>query len=123
GVAVAAAVRVAPEGDRHGRHGRGDHQLGQLADHDLAVLVERLGVHAEAGTAHLAEPHRLFRAALHDAGAHVGAAAAHVDQHVVAELRVEPPVALGGQGAADHTDLPDPGQVEVPGGFEPGLAA
>ena len=83
------------------------------SDHRVALLVEGLRGHAEAGAGDLPAPHRLQRAALHDAGADVGAAAAHVEQHRGPELLVDPAVALGGQRAAGRADLPDPGQVVV----------
>src|SRR4029079_67651 len=46
--AVALAVGVVPERDRHRGHRLGDHELAALPDHRPAVRVERLDLRAEA---------------------------------------------------------------------------
>ena len=62
--AVARAVRVAPERDRHRGHRRGDHQLAELADRRFVALgVERVRVDAQARPGDLALVHRLGEAA------------------------------------------------------------
>ena len=82
GGAVLAAVRVAPEPDRHRGHRLGDHQLARDARRaDLAVGRERLDRAAEEAAADLAGPHRLQRRGADERRADVGAAADRVDRH------------------------------------------
>ena len=72
----------------------------------------------------LARVDRLQRAALDDAGADVGAAAADVEQHVRAELLVDPVEALRRAAASrPRRSGADAGQVESCAGSQPGLAA
>ena len=94
GRAVALAVLVSPERHRHRRHRLGDHQLAELADHLVAVGVERVRVDAQARPGDLALVHRLGEAARHEPGAHVGPAGAVVQQQLGAELLVHVQVAL-----------------------------
>ena len=53
-LAQALAVLVAPEEDRHRRHRLGDHELADLADERVAVLVPRLDLGAERARLQLA---------------------------------------------------------------------
>ena len=123
GGAVALVPGVVPEAHRHRRHRPADDQLAQLADDLVAVRVEGRRVHGQAAAGDLAAVDRLQRAALHDPAAHVGAAAADVEQHVRAELLVDPVEALGRQRGAGGAQLAQARQVEVRAHLQPGLAA
>src|SRR3990172_1830397 len=89
-LAVAGAVGVVPEGDRHRRHRLLEDELAELADDGLPVRPERVRVDAEHACRHLAGVDGEQRVALHDPGAHVRAPAAHVQVDVRADLPAEP---------------------------------
>ena len=89
-LAQALAVGVAPEADRHRRHRLRDHELADLADQRVAVLVERLHVAAERARLQLALVDGLQRAAADERRADVRAAARREQPRVRAELVVDP---------------------------------
>ena len=73
-LAVAAAVGVAPEVDRHRRHRLGDHELADLADQRLALGAPRLELDPERAGLQLALVDGQRRYAADECGADVGAA-------------------------------------------------
>ncbi len=112
GVAQPAAVRIAPQAQRHRRHRRRHDELPRLADHLVAVLVERVHVDGEGTSRDHPRPHGQQRVVLHQAAADVGAAAAHVELDVGAELLADPGVPLGRQRCTGGAHDPDP-QLEI----------
>ena len=81
-LAVALAVGVVPEEQRHRRHRLGDHELADLVDQRPPVLAPRLHRRAQRARLQLAGPHRQQRAGAHERGAEVGAAAGGEQPHV-----------------------------------------
>ena len=122
GGAVAAAIGVVPETDRHRRHRRADHELAELADHRVPGRIEGGDIDRERGAGDLAAEDRLQRPALDDPGADVGAAAADVQQHLRAELLIDPVVAFRCERRARRAELADRAQVAL-AQADPGLAA
>ena len=102
--AVAAAVLVAPEEDRHRGHRLGDDQLADLVDHGVAVLVPGLDRGAERAALQLAAVDGQERDAADEGGAEVGAAAGREEPGVGAEVLVDPVEALGREGRAGRAD-------------------
>ena len=123
GGAVAGAVGVVPEADRHRRHRAPDHELAELPDDRPAVEIEGDGVHAEARRGDLARVDGEDRIRRHEPGADVRAAAADVEEEVGAELLVEPGVALGRERRPGLGDGADRREVEAAPRLEPVLAA
>ena len=103
-LAVALAVGVVPEADRHRRHRLGDHELADLADQRLAVRVPGLDRRAERARLQLALVDRQQRAAADERGADVGAAAGGEQPRVLADVLVDPAEALGRQRRAGRAD-------------------
>ena len=93
--AVARAVVVAPQEEGHRGHRLGDHELADLVDHRLAVLVEGLDRGAERAALELAAVDGEQRDAADEGRADVGAAAGREEPGVRAELLVDPLEALG----------------------------
>src|SRR5690606_11437640 len=70
---VAAAVRVVPEAQRHGREGTGADQFTLLVEDALALIVPYLHRHSQTRALQLAAPHRQRRAAEGETGDDIGA--------------------------------------------------
>ena len=90
GSRAARAVRVAPEADRHRRHRLGDHELADLADQLVPVLVEGLDVRAERARLQLALVHRQRRHAADERRADVRPAAGREQPGVARRARRRP---------------------------------
>ncbi len=110
-LAVAGAVLVAPEVERHGRHRLGEHELPHLVDERTAVLAPGLDLRAERAGLQLAPVDGERRDAADEGGADVGAAGGGVEPEVLAELLPHPVEALGRQRRAGRADAVEPGQV------------
>ena len=110
GLAVALAVGVVPEVERHRRHRLGDHELADLADQRPALLVQRLDLRAERARLQLALVDRQRRAAADERRAHVGAAAGREQPRVGADVLVDParsPRATSGDPVEPTARSPD----------------
>ena len=119
--AVARAVGVVPEADRHRRHRPGDDQLALLADQRAAVRRERLDRAAEVAAADLALPDRDQRRGADERGAHVGAAGDRLEVDRWADRLVHVAEALGRQRRARRADALEPRQVARLGRPQPSL--
>src|SRR4029079_13460317 len=73
----------------------GDHQLADLVDDRVAVLIERLDPGAERPALELAAVHRQQRDATDEGGADIGAAAGREEPGVAADVPIDPLEALG----------------------------
>ena len=109
--AVARAVVVAPEEDRHRRHRLGDDELADLVDHGVAVLVEGLDLGAQRAALELALVDGEDRDSADERGADVGAAAGREEPGVLADVLVDPVEALGGERRAGRADGAEAGEV------------
>ena len=122
--AVARAVVVAPEEERHRGHRLGDHQLADLVDDRVAVLVERLDRGAERAALELAAVDRQQRDAADEGGADVGAAAGREEPGVAADVLVDPLEALRRERRAGRADgAQAPTGRGRPDGLDAGLHA
>src|SRR5690606_26443531 len=89
GGAIAAAVRIVPETQRHGREGAGADQLAFFADYLFALAIPYLHRHAQARTLQFAAPDRQRRAAQRKAGNDIGAAGDGGQLHVRLDVAVD----------------------------------
>ena len=104
GLAVALAVGVVPEVQRHRRHRLGDHELADLADQRPALGVPRLDRRAQRARLQLALVDGQDRHAADERRADVGAAARREQPRVRADLLVDPAEALGRERRAGRAD-------------------
>ena len=123
GLAVALAVRVVPQVERHRGHRLGDDQLADLADQRPALGVPRLDRGAQRARLQLALVHRQQRAAADEGRAEVGAAAGGEQPGVRADVVVDPAEAVGRQRRAGRADRAQRRQVAPRGGLDAGLHA
>src|SRR4029077_6360417 len=122
-MALAIGGVLAPEEQWHRRQRLREHQLADLVDQAVAVLVPGLDRAAEHATLQLAFVHRQQRAAADERGADVGAAAGREQPLLGAEVLVDtaqPPGPRGGAGGADRAQGV---QVMIARGLDPGLCA
>ena len=108
---VARAVVVAPQEEGHRRHRLGDHELADLVDDRVAVLVERLDPGAERPALELAAVHRQQRDAADEGRADVGAAAGREEPGVAPDVLVDPLEALRRERRAGGADGAEAAQV------------
>jgi hypothetical protein len=87
---VARTVLVAPEEDRHRGHRFGDHQLSDLVDDRVPVLVEGLDFGPEGAALELAAVDWQQGHAPDEGGADVGAPAGREQPGVAADVLVDP---------------------------------
>ena len=118
-LAVAAAVVVAPEVDRHRGHRLGHDELADLVQERLALLVERLDRGAERARLQLPLVDRKRRHAADEGGADVGAAAHREEPGVAADLVVDPAEALGRERRARRADAAHGREVAAARGSTP----
>ena len=107
-LAVAAAVGVAPEVDRHRRHRLGDHELADLADQRLPLGAPRLELDPERAGLQLALVDGQRRDAADERGADVGAAGGREQPDVLVDRLVHPREPLGREwrpGRPDRAQL------------------
>ena len=121
--AVARAVLVAPEPDRHRRHGLLDDELAELPAHRGPRLVEGVDVGAQRPTGDLTGVHGDRGCARDEGRAGVGASrdGAQLDRRI--ELVVDPPEAGLRKGRPRGADRAQRGQVGLPGRMQSLLAA
>ena len=105
------AVLVAPQEQRHRGHRLGDHELADLVDERVALLVPGLHRAAERAALQFALVDRQQRAAGDERRADVGAAAGREQPDVRADVLVDPAEALRRQRRAGRADRAQRAQV------------
>ena len=121
--AVARAVLVAPQEHRHRGHRLRDHELADLIDEGVAVLVEGLDLGAERAALELAAVDGQRRDAADEGGADVGPPARREEPGVGADVLVDPVEALGGEGRPGRAHRAQRGDVAAATGLGAGLHA
>ena len=124
---VAAAVRVAPQVQRHGWNRLRAHQLAHGVVHGAALFVPGFDGGAEHAALHFARHHGQFAVAADEGAAKVGAAREVVPPDIwraqLGELRRAPRLHLGCQRRAGAAEPAHAAQVAAVGQLQPGLHA
>jgi hypothetical protein len=124
GLAVALAVGIVPEADRHARHGRGDDQLAELVDHRVTGGVVRLDPGAQGPAGDPAFDHREQGHRTDEARADIRTAGKRLQLQARAHRLVDPVETLRRQRRAGRADALEPvfprGEAGLAAGHEEG---